>query len=285
MNQPSTLTPQILRPLVLEFLSTNTSGQVHSVVEGIVQLAYQKKMVSINFVQNFAQHQRSILFDHVQMIMWQLLPQGVLVWGLGGNMSNNDKYPFYRLTEHGQAVVANASKQPQPYDPDGFIKEFVRVVPLADAIILDYLTEAVRAFNAACYKSAAVMLGAASEKAILLLHETFEQRIVDPAEKKKFEKDSSGISVARKFNALKERLDLMVDSKKFKAHHEITETILHALPATSELIRRCRNDAGHPDIPTLTDPDTVFLNLRVFTEHARRIYGLLGHFHTNPAEW
>jgi len=224
------------------------------------------------------------LFDSVQMIMWQLLPQGVLVWGLGGSMSNNDKYPFYRLTELGGRVLADSAKA-QPYDPDGFLAEFRRLVPAADPIVVDYLTEAIRAFNSGCYKSAAVMLGGSAEKVLLVLHEFFESKIADPSARRKFEKDSQGISVGRKFKALKSRLDLMVSAGKFAGHHELIETIDHAFPATSELIRRCRNDAGHPDIPTQTDPDTVFLNLRVFTEHARRMAGLLDHFSNNPAVW
>ena len=280
-SRKMTLTPQIIRPLLLEFLAANPEGQVHTAVEGVGQLAVARELIRRD---TFGQYERSLLCDHVQMIMWQLLPQGILVWGLGGNMSNNDKYPFYRVTEHGKSALADVNK-PQPYDPDGFLLEFRRLVPCADPILLDYVTEAVRAFNAACYKSAAVMLGAASEKAVLVLCNRFEDAISEPEAKNKFMKDSSGISISRKFSALKNRLDLMVDAKRFSTHHEIVDTVQHALPAVFELIRRCRNDAGHPDIPSFTDPDTVFLNLRVFTEHARRIYGILSYLDANKVSW
>ena len=172
-----------------------------------------------------------------------------------------------------------------PYDPDGFLAEFKRLVPEADSIVVEYLEEAVRAFNAACYKSAAVMLGAASEKMTLTLYDKFEQSITDTSKRTKFAKDSDVISASRKFDALKERLDLMDRAKKFKDHHELRGTIRHDLPSVSELVRRCRNDAGHPDIPTQTDPDTVFLTLRVFAEHARKVYALLRYFDTNAADW
>lgn len=283
------LTPQVLRPLVLEFLSKKTEGHVGEVVEGVLQLAVGKRLLSVPpgaaFGSTIFSWQDRYLFDQVQMIMWQLLPQGILVWGLGGHKSNNDEYPFYRLTEHGKEIVKDSAAKPQPYDPDGFLKEFKRLVPDADPIVVDYLEEAVRAFNAACYKSAAVMLGAASEKLTLLLHEKFEDKITDPTKKAKFTKDSEGIAVSKKFDALKNRLDLMDGAKRFKDHHELRGTIRHDLPAVSEVIRRCRNDAGHPDIPTQTDPDTVFLNLRVFSEHARKLYELLHYFDTSPADW
>lgn len=77
----------------------------------------------------------------------------------------------------------------------------------------------------------------------------------------------------------------MVVVKKFKDHHELQETIEYEFPAVSNFIRRCRNDAGHPDIPRQTDPDTVFLSLRVFVEHARKLYALLRYFDNNPADW
>lgn len=285
MNVTEKLTPQVLRPLVLEYLAKNPSGQVGAVVRGAVEVAVRKKLLDIPYGSNIGHYEQSELFDRVQMIMWQLLPQGVLVWGLGGESSNNDKYPFYRLTEHGKKSVADSATKPQPYDPDGFLKEFKRIVPDADPIVLDYLEEAVRAFNAACYKSAAVMLGGASEKLTLLLSDKFENSITDPAKRAKFAKDCAVISVSKKFDALKERLDLMVAAKKFKDHHELRETIQSELPAASNFIRRCRNDAGHPDIPTQTDPDTVFLSLRVFAEYARKLYALLRYFDSNPAEW
>jgi hypothetical protein len=33
------------------------------------------------------------------------------------------------------------------------------------------------------------------------------------------------------------------------------------------------------------DPDTVFLNLRTFTEYARRVHAQIGHFGAAPADW
>jgi hypothetical protein len=66
--------------------------------------------------------------DHVQQVMWQLLAQGVLVWGLGAE--SNNAYPFYRLTAYGKTVVKDGV--PQPYDPDGFVAEYDRLVAGGD---------------------------------------------------------------------------------------------------------------------------------------------------------
>ncbi len=279
------LAPQIIKSLMFEHFRTGKSSQVMEVVNQVAQLAVRKNLVppptgaNPSHLHALGRENMSFVPDHVQQVMWQLLAQGVLVWGLGAELNNN--YPFYRLTDYGRSVVKDDAAQ--PYDPDGFIAEFDRVVGGGDAVMRDYLVEAVRAFNANCFKSAAVMLGAASERAILQLHSTFEAAIKDPTKRAKFEKDSTGIAITRKYSTLKDRLDLMVAAKKLS--HELTETVGNELPSAFHFIRRCRNDAGHPEIPTQTEPDTVFLNIRVFTEYARRVAALTQFFGKQEADW
>lgn len=282
------LTPQIVRPLLLEHLRSESKGQIASAAEAVAKAAISKGLLQPRPGQMVV-HGASAdmllgrpVFDElymvVQQLLWQLLPQGVVVWGRD---TANDKYPFYRVTPYGIQVVAAVS--PQPYDPDGFLKEFARLIPGADAVVNEYLQEAVRSFNSNCHRAAAVLLGCASEKAMLLLHAQFESAISDPQRKSKFEKDSGGISIYRKYEALKDRLDLMVQAKKLPREH--VETVGSELPSGFELIRRCRNTAGHPELGGKADQDTVFLNLRSFTEYARRIASLIAYFQANPADW
>lgn len=279
------LAPQIIKSLMFEHFRTGRSSQVMEVVNQVAILAVRKGLAPVASGAN-PSHLHALGFDnmrfvpdYVQQVMWQLLAQGVLVWGLGAE--SNNTYPFYRLTEYGKSVVKDGA--PQPYDPDGFVAEYDRIVASGDPIARDYLVEAVRAFNANCLKSAAVMLGAASERVVYQLHAAFGSAISDATKKAKFEKDSAGITVSRKYGALKDRLDLMVAGKKLP--FELAETVGNELPSAFQIIRRCRNDAGHPEIPTSTDADTVFLNLRVFTEYARRVEALTTFFKANPAEW
>jgi len=279
------LAPQIIKSLMFEHFRTGRSSQVMEVANEVAILAVRKKLVPTpvgahrSHLDALGFENARVIPDHVQQLMWQLLAQGVLVWGLGAESNNN--YPFYRLTEYGRAVVKEGA--PQPYDPDGFVAEYDRIVASGDPVARDYLVEAVRAFNANCFKSAAVMLGAASERVLIQLYASFAAAIVDPARKSKFEKDSAGITITKRYVTLKERLDAVVAAKKLP--FELAETVGNELPSAFHFIRRCRNDAGHPEIPTSTDADTVFLNLRVFTEYARRVDALTAHFKTNPAEW
>lgn len=286
------LSPQLVKAIVFEFLQTATPETilgghltVHSLAEGVAGLLVSKgllvrKSPHVAYaVDNLPQSSRGLLYDYVQQVLWQLLAQGVIVWGQQGDP--NSQYPLFRLTDFGRTVVANG--RAQPYDPEGFIAEFRRQVPSADPVVLEYLEEGVRAFNASCFRATAVLIGAGSEKAVLVLHDVFGNQISDPAKQKAFAQDSNGISIHRKYQALKARLDLMVSAKRLD--FELSQTIGSYLPGAFDMIRNYRNIAGHPDIGGATDPDTVFMSLRIFTEYMRRVVALTDYFKSNPADW
>lgn len=279
------LTHQVITSLVLEALAGLPTGQVFNVSEAVAKLAVDKCLVpgpsrhmhGGDAEQLLGSVEASRVAVAVQEILWRLMVQSIIAWG---SDSANKQYPFFRVTEHGRAVLAD--NRSQPYDPDGFLQEFDRLVPNADAVVRAYLEEAVRAFNARCFRAAAILLGGASEKAILLLHDQFVAAISDDKKKEKLAKDSSG-SIHRKYRALHERLLLMAQAKALPFDH--VETVNSELPAGFDLIRRYRNSAGHPTSSGEPDQDTTFLNIRMFTEYARRVFGLIEHFRTNPAQW
>ena len=175
-----------------------------------------------------------------------------------------------------------AGEGPQPHDPEGFIREFREKNPAADSTVLEYLDEAVRCFNHQCQRAAAVLIGAASEKLILMLLEAFEDAIDDEDVKAEFQREYR-FSILSKFNSLKDRLDRMSDAGKFP--YEVKEAVASELPGMFQLVRRHRNSAGHPELATAIEPGTVFLSLRVFSEYVRRVHLLLDYFRTHPAAW
>jgi CHASE3 domain sensor protein len=66
-----------------------------------------------------------------------------------------------------------------PHDPDGYLNDFQRAVPSADPVIREYLSESLQCFRRDLNRAAAVMLGAASEQAVLRLIESYANSIVD----------------------------------------------------------------------------------------------------------
>lgn len=285
--ETGTPTYQQTRSLLLEHLKAAPQGQYTTAWDSVLYLAWKKGFLpgvsappSATSVTSFVVgERREIVAEDVRQLLWSFLVQGIVVFGLDGN---NPNWPFYRLTPHGKKVVDG--QKPQPYDPDGFLAEFKRAVPSADPVVFEYLDEALRTFNHGCPRAAAVMLGAASEKLVLVLHEAFGTAIADPTKKAKFEKDSAkSWAISNKYAVLRDRLDLMVDGKKLKGEH--ADTVSGSLGGGFDLIRRTRNTAGHPEAPGDVDLDTLFLHLRIFTEYARRMAALIDHFRANQVDW
>jgi len=284
-EKPMNFPYQQTQALLLEYLRANPTGQYVGVVGGVVALAVSKGQYTAQPGFNpgdgrtmLDRRDRDDVHELVRQLLWQALVKGILVFGMD---EHNAHWPFYRLTGYGEHVVENLS--PQPYDPTGFMADFNAKNPGAEPVIVDYMTEALRAFNHDCPKAASVMSGAASEKAVLLLCEQFHQAMIDPAKKAQFEKDTERWTISSKYRALKDRLDLMVTAKKLTG--DLRDIVSSDLPGCFDLVRRQRNAAGHPELVADHQPDTVFLNLRVMTEYIRRIYLLIDYFRSNAADW
>lgn len=276
---------QELRSLLLEYLASNPTGDFTSAVAGVVELAKKCDLYSgsknpLRYVGGPSYDLGPGDFQKVPEILrqlfWQLLVQGILVFGKN---DINPNWPWYRVTGYGYSVLRNQTAR--PYDPDGFLREFKATNPTADKIVLDYLEEAIHSFNTGCFKASAVMLGCASEQLILVLHEAFERAIVDDSKRKRFSK-SYRWTIYSKFNSLRNGLESMI--KAGKLPKELHEAVRSDLVSGFELIRRLRNSGGHPELPSNIRRETVFLNLVIFSEYTRQVLQLIRYFKSNPAE-
>jgi len=249
------------RQSVLEHLRHNISGSFYSLLEGIygtdgAQYAHRERM---------------------REIMWRLMVEGIIFFGKN---AENPNWPWYCVTEWGRAVLKET--KPQPYDPDGFIAFFRQEVASVDPVVQDYFVEALRAFMADCQKSAAVMLGAAHEQAILNLIDQFGQAIADVAKREPFLKKTERGGIFQRFDHLMQPLSAMAASKKLPGGlREYVETDI--LPAFN-VIRLTRNAAGHPEIIQQVGRDENFMHLRMAVHHSKHIHMLIEHFKANPAE-
>ncbi|MFH5883657.1 hypothetical protein ACG2F4_05050 [Halalkalibaculum sp. DA3122] len=276
---------QELKSLILEELNNQPQGNFRNLVGGVIELAitkgiYNGKLNSshkFQYINQLKQHDRNSLKEATREILWQLLVQGIIIFGTD---ENNPSFPNYRVTSRGMKFLDD--KDPQPYDPDGFLNYFKNENPSASKKVYSYLEEAVKTYNHGCLRSCAVMLGAASEAAIIELHEEFKNAISNTTKKNKFEKDS-GLFISSKFRVLEDRLNKMVDAKKFP--HDLKEIVTGYFSSIFHLIRRTRNSAGHPEILRDIEEDELFLNLRMFTTYQSCILKIIDHVSQNGADW
>lgn len=210
--------------------------------------------------------------EKVRQIVWEFILQGILAIGLN---ENNPNFPFISITEHGREVLE--SRQITPYDPDGYLKNLIDEIPNLDPLIEMYLSESLQAYLKGLMFSSAVMLGVASEKAFLLLFDSFTNALTNPSKKKKFQGLQNSIRTKNKFDELKKEIIAIRNTLP----RGLSEDLESQFDGIFTLIRVTRNDAGHPS-GRIINRGVAYTNLQLFPMYCKRVYGLIVYFNKNP---
>jgi hypothetical protein len=209
----------------------------------------------------------------IHELVWTFIVQGIIVPGVD---DSNQGWPFLRLTDYGRRCIEQESIL--PHDPDGYLKDFRAGVTGADPVVVEYLTEALQCFLRDLQRASAVMLGAASEKAVLQLIESYANAISDRARKGQVENQLlKATSIFRKFDIF-ERGFVGVKANLPKHLSENTDSLLRGV---FDLIRNSRNEAGHPASGVLVSRDANYSHLRLFIPYCQCLYQLIEWFQTN----
>jgi hypothetical protein len=174
----------------------------------------------------------------------------------------------WELTDRGVQMAAGGEYQ--PHDPEGFLARLIERNAGLDELILVYAGEALAAYNSGCYLSAAVMIGVASERALLLLMQTFLEEVLDGTEQERFGtilESKSRLNYT--FDEFRKRLEV----RKNDLPEEIGENLSLHLDAVADLLRTSRNDAGHPTGRNVTRDD-AYVNLQLFGRYIERLWSL-----------
>ncbi len=215
-------------------------------------------------------------FEMIQQIFHELYLERILITGSGPNSLNAAmSWPFYRVTEYGKKVLEK--REYVPHDPDGYLARIKSEIPDLDGVILRYLEEALGCFRSDFLLAAAVMIGCAAEKALLLLVEAFGDAIADAARKARYEQDTKSWMISRKYAALWKELEAQASSLP----RELGDDLHVILDRIFDLIRTTRNEAGHPTGGQI-ERETVHANLILFPSYCRRVYALMDYFRENP---
>ena len=191
----------------------------------------------------------------VSEVMWQLIIQGVIT---PGKDAPNPELPWFRVTSYGKSVLE--AERFLPHDPAGYLND-VRNVAKSEIgkAALPYLEEALRCFTSGCHIAAVLMLGIAAEAVFLGLCAVIETKLKNASERTKFEKlqwvKPKHRWVVDKYQALP------ASDRKAK----LPESLDITLTSLYELIRRQRNELGHPSerMPAI-GRELAFVHFRLF---------------------
>lgn len=187
-------------------------------------------------------------------VMWQLIIQNVITPGMN---ASNPELPWFRITSYGEVVLAE--ERFSPHDPAGYLDEF-RKVSTSDVgeSARPYVQEALRCFNAGCYAAALLMVGVGAEAVFLQLCEVIEGALKSKTERDRFEKL---LWVKPKHRWVVAKFEKLPSNQR----RLLPESLDLTLTSLYDLIRRQRNELGHPSgkLPDV-ERERAFVYFRMF---------------------
>lgn len=151
-------------------------------------------------------------------------------------------------------------------------------VPECDPVVLWFFEEALKCYKAGSMAGAAFLLGAASEKAILLLIDTYASRIADEDNKQKFLQRVNNRMISVKYDEFKRSYKC---STPRPTDRSLSQDLEQILDGAFNFYRITRNTVGHPDIIPNLDRGVVLASIGQFVPYIERIYGLMAFFNAN----
>jgi hypothetical protein len=193
-----------------------------------------------------------------------LFRSGVLGWGncLEGDFAGP---PYFHVTTLGREASERPSRDPS--NPAGYLQNLRADGPLDD-IVDSYITEALRAYNSGCFKSAAVMVGAAAERLIVSLRDLLVQRLGALGRSFPAALNDSRVKTVR------DEITDILARHQGAMPRRLRESYPMHWPSLSEHLRRVRNDAGHPSSIEPVTPELAHGNLLEFPLFLEIVVGL-----------
>lgn len=268
-----------LRSLMLEALRKKASGSISELHMVMAEMALARRPQPASHTPNrpgvYMPFRGDESLTHEDRwrandVFWDLMIEGVVRPGF--NALNQD-LPWYHLTEMGREAVKGLGAS--PHDPEGYLRQLKADVPELDAVIFTYLTECLHTFRIGCLLSAAVTLGCASEKALLLLVDSCTAALPAGPQREGFAKKTGG-----KMIAVQHEEFLKMFNGHFRALVKKGETGEHldtAVDFLFTLFRDQRNDAGHPSGATIRR-EAVYAHITAFPFYLSEVYGLIRWF-------
>jgi hypothetical protein len=231
------------------------TAQLQELVRNVFQLAGE----------DFNGPNKTTIEDQVREIVWELTFQGIIVPGF--DSGSQASLPWFKVTDWGERSLKLGEYL--PYDATLFMERLREEVPEVDRLIALYTSEALKCFRFGAFIASAVMVGVAAEQMILLLKEAVSNSL-DSAEKKaKFERQAIETS-KRVHDAIWKRLEPVREQMP----GGLGGAIGIELTSIFEIVRRTRNEAGHPTGRDIQRHEVEALLLLLPT-HIKTVYALI----------
>lgn len=184
------------------------------------------------------------------------------------------------LTELKESILSDSGAPGilPPAEIEKFPQTLLDRVPACDGVVVWFFTECLRCYKANSVAGSAFMLGAASEKLILLLIDTYGARIDDTVNRERFLSRINSRIISVKFDEFKKSHK---SSKPRPTDAVLSQDLDQILEGAFNFYRSTRNQVGHPQVIPDLDKGVILANIGQFITYAERVYGLIAFFNAN----
>jgi len=163
-----------------------------------------------------------------------------------------------------------------PFEIEAFPETLKNNIPSADPVIVRFLSEAILCMKANSLLGCSFLLGAASEKAIWFLIESYAQAIEDEKDRSKFKDRINNRFISRAYDEFKKSFG---SCKSKPTDPTLMQDLDTQIDAIFQFCRICRNEVGHPQISPNLDKGVLLANMGQFVKYTEAIYRLINYFH------
>ncbi|MGH7774301.1 MAG: hypothetical protein ACREQA_18910 [Candidatus Binatia bacterium] len=167
------------------------------------------------------------------------------------------------------------SKELLPFEIEAFPETLQKNIPTVDPLIVRFLKEAILSLKAGSLLGCSFLLGAASEKAIWLLIDSFTSAIDEEINQRKFRDGLNNKFVSKAYEDFIKRFK---SCKSKPTDPALTHDLDTQVESIFQFFRICRNEVGHPHIPPNLDKGVLLANMGQFMKYMETIYRLIDYF-------
>ncbi len=165
-----------------------------------------------------------------------------------------------------------------PFEIEKFPQTIQERVPACDPVIVYFIEEGIRCVKADALLGCAFMLGAASEKAINLLIQSFAEAIKDETNRQKFLSRVNNRMISVRYDEFERSFKSCKSKPTDPVLAQDLETVIGLM---FHFCRITRNEVGHPQIVPDLAKGVLLANLGHFVQYIERIYKLIDYFKVN----
>ena len=214
------------------------------------------------------------LQNMIRGVVWDLIIQGILIPGIPNQLGSTG-LPAFVISDWGKKCLE--SGEYVSFDAFKYLSRIETDIPGFDAIAKQYLKDALASFRIEAYLSSAVMTGVAAERLVILLRDTVSKALPTGTRQQKFKADTSGRSINRVFQEIWRRLE---PNQDVLAAYLDREDVKVEIFGIFDLIRKTRNDAGHPTGRQIIRDEADSM-LHLFPVYGKTVYATMDWLNKN----